>query len=340
MLFDDYSRIDKKRRRLSRALARSVQDSSRRAFTSAEIVGLLQDHPELRLDADPASLQLARMLMADPEDRDMQEIFAFLVDNKNLAFINSGDEFWGNYPSVGSIVYPPNFIVIGFMPTGDPIGLTRSQLTGNVGVLGPTKSGKTTLLSILLSCRELLQTTRIVAFVKKPELRHLAVMPQVHGLILIFKTHELQLCLFEPPPGVPERAWNSEITRLTEQCYARFSSQRLFGDIIDDLMANHPQAIYPTLRQAVEVLNEFRPRFGMREAAYKESIVWVLKDLLNCTGSIWDHSSSDFLENLFSGPGLGVIELDDVPQEHFTFIATYMMRWIYFKRLYGSRVSL
>jgi hypothetical protein len=94
--------------------------------------------------------------------------------------------------------------------------------------------------------------------------------------------------------------------------------------------------LYPTLRQLAEALNDFRPRFGLREAAYKESILWVLTDLLNSVGRIFDYSSSDFLKCLFSEPGLAIIELESLSQEHLTFIVTYFMRWLYFKRLYTS----
>ena len=334
---DNYSNRYKRSGRPGEPFDRSAKDSSRRAFTPAEIVNLFREHPELRLDDDPANMQLAEMLMGDLTDQDLQEMFALVVDTKRSDYLKSNDWFWGNYPPPGSISYPADFMAIGQMPTGDQIGLTLSQLTGNVGILGPTKSGKTTLLSILLSYRQFLEKIRIVALVKKPELRHLVTLNQVHDLILVFRRNDLQFCLCEPPEGVPESAWTGEITRLIGQCYARFSSQRLFGDIVNDVMASHPEGVYPTLRQLSELIDRFKPRSGMREAAYKESILWVLKDLLNNTGNIWDYSSSDFLEHLFSAPGLAIIELEDVQQEHFTFIATYMMRWIYFKQLYGGQ---
>lgn len=63
---------------------------------------------------------------------------------------------------------------------------------------------------------------------------------------------------------------------------------------------------------------------------------YVLRDLLNSTCSMWDCGSSDFLEVLTSSLGLVIIELEDLPQEHFTFIITYVARWIYFQRLYGG----
>jgi len=333
-VFNDQSRMDKRRRPFSRAAARPDSSSAPRGVTPREIASLLFEHPELRLANDPAGAQLTQMLAADPEDKDLQEMFAFIVENRYQQFIASGDVFWGNYPPKGGIAYPADFMALADMPTGDPIGLVRSQLTGNVGFLGPTKSGKTTLLFVLLSYPELIKSTRIIAFVKKHELRNLVTVPKLGDQIVIFKLEELALSYFQPPGGVPEPAWNNESTRIVAQCYGRYSAQRLMGEKVNELMADHPDGTYPTLRQVAEVLNDFRPRFGMREASYKESILWVLTDLLNCTGRVFDYGSSDFLERLFSEPGLAIIELEDLPQEHLTFVATYFMRWLYFKRLY------
>lgn len=335
-MFNNYSRTDKRHQKFARPTDYSNRNSSNKRFTPQEIAKLLFEHPELRLKHDPVAKQIAQMVATDPEDPDIQELLGLIIGDKYREYIISGDVFWGNYPPKSGIIYPPDFMALGDMPVGDPIGLVRSQLTGNVSFLGPTKSAKTTLLSILLSYPELLKSTCLIAFVKKPELRHLAADPALRDLIIIFKLAEMTLSYFQPPKGVPELAWKNESTRIIAQSYARYAAQRLLGEKVGELMVNHPEDTYPTLRQVVEVLNNFKPRFGMREAAYKESILWCLIDLLNCTGRIFDYSASDFLENLFSVPGLVIIELEDLPQEHFTLIVTYFMRWLYFKRIYAG----
>jgi hypothetical protein len=300
----------------------------------------MRDHPEYRLRDDPAIMQLLQMVIADPDDPDVQGLVADLIRDRQIVFLTSNDVWWGNYPPPGGLIYPADFLPLGWMSTGDWVGLVISQLPRNLGILGPTGSGKTTLMAVFLSNPQLLLTTRVVVFVKKPELRHLATIPQLGGLVVIFRRGDLTFCFEEPPGGVPEPSWTNESVRLPAQAYARFSAQRLLGDIVNGLMTNHPEGVYPTLRQVAAVLDAFKPRWGSREAGYKESISWVLRDLLNCTGNMWDYSSSDFLENLFKTPGLAIIELEDLPQEHFTFITTYVMRWIYFKRLYEGNVTL
>jgi hypothetical protein len=106
----------------------------------------------------------------------------------------------------------------------------------------------------------------------------------------------------------------------------------------------YPEGVYPTLRQLVVVLDAFKPRFGMREGDYKTSILWCVKNLLNCTStggnSIWDYSSSTFLPELYSTPGLCIIEAETLPQEHLSFVATYFMRWLYLKRVYAGQEVL
>jgi hypothetical protein len=305
-------------------------------LSTEQVAELMLKRPELRLTDNPANIQLAQLLMATAEDQHIQELFQLIARDGLGKAIVAEDEFLGNYPPKGGISYPSDFLSLGTMPTGDLAGIIINQLTGNVLLIGRTKSAKTSLLAVLLSYPQLLQTVRIVVFAKKRELRDLATIPQLRDLVITFKLEELILCYFQPPDGVPETAWNNESTKIFGQCYARYSAQRLMGDKVNELMANHPEGIYPTIRQLVEVLDRFRPRFGMREAAYKESILWCLQDLLNCTCRIWDYSNSDFLEHLYCRPGLSIIEAEALPQEHLTFIAVYLMRWLYLKRVYSG----
>lgn len=157
-------------------------------------------------------------------------------------------------------------------------------------------------------------------------------------MIELLRKDDLMLSAVKSPSEVPEEAWNNELVRLVAQCYSRFSAQRVLGQTLNELMAHHPPGVHPTLRQIVEVLEKRKRRWGSREADYIESIVWVLRDLLNATGKMWDYSSSNQLDVLTNTPGLAIIELEDLPHEHFTFIVTYVARWIYFKRLYGGHV--
>lgn len=309
-----------------------------KGLTSEQVAKLVLNRPELRLTDSEASIQLARLLVAAPEDQHLQELFQLVARNQSGKAMVAEDEFLGSYPPKSGICYPSDFLALGFMPTSDPVGLMINQLTGNMLLVGRTKSAKTSLLSVLLSYPWLLKTVRVVVFAKKRELRDLATIPQLKSLVITLKLEELILSYFQPPDGVPETAWNNEVTKIVAQSYNRYSAQRLMGEKVKELMTDHPEGAYPTIRELIQVLERFRPRFGMREAGYKESILWCLKDLLNCTGEIFDYSYSSFLKHLYSEPGLCIIEAEVLTQEHLTFLATYFMRWLYLKRLYKGKV--
>ncbi len=305
-----------------------------RKWSAEAIARLMHDHPEYRLREDPFTCQLIQMVLADPSDLDAQEFLTERIRLHQLAFLGSGDAFWGNYPAPGSLIYPGGFLPLGVMPTGDALGLVLDQLNGNVLWLGPTKSGKTTLLSILLSQVVLLGNARIIVFAKKKgELSDLALLREIRHLVTVLRLEDLVLSYFRPPPGVSELAWITESVRILAQCYARYSAQRLMGEKAKELMARHPDGAYPTLGQLLEALDRFKPRFGLREAAYRESASWMLADILNSTGNIWSYASSTFLDYLYSGPGLCIIEAGALPQEHLNFLATYFMRWLYLQRV-------
>jgi hypothetical protein len=283
------------------------------------------------------------MVLAEPDDPDAQEMLTERIREHQMAYLGSGDAFWGNYPTPGSVAHPSDFVSVGEMPGGDATGLVISQLPGNVGILGPTRSGKTNLLAhTFISNPHLLQEACTIAFVKKPELRHLVTVPQLaRSRIPVFRKQNLAISAVQPPsPKVPQDAWNNEFVRLIAQCYSRFSAQRLLGDVVNDLTSHQPEGVHPTLRQVADAIDDLKPQWGSRQAGYKESISYVLRDLLNCTGGMWDTSYSTFLEVLTGSPGLAIIELEDLPQEHFMFVVAFVARWIYFRRLYGGEAIL
>ena len=312
-------------------------------LTPEQVVDVMLNQPEARLQDNPANSEMAQILIVSDNDSALQELFNLQCKEGIGNAIISQDVFHGNYPAKGGIIYPDDYFALGDMPTGDSIGIAISHLTGNILLVGPTKSAKTSLLIKFLSENpKLLKKIKIVTFVKKMEIRHIAVLSKLCHLVKVFKLGELALCYFEPPPGVPEDSWKNESIRLFAQCYERYSAQRLMGEKVVELMANHPLGIYPTLRQLWEILDVFKPRFGMREADYKASIIWCIIDLLNNTSiqghSIWDYSSSTFLQEFYTTPGLCIIEAEALPQEHLSFIATYFMRWLYFNRVYSGDV--
>jgi len=295
------------------------------------IAKLVNNHPELRL-SDPRYAPMIQLALADGDENDIRELLRLTIDQNTAEYIASGDPFWGNYPLPGSIKYAPDFIKIGCMPTSDEVGFNIDQIFRSIIVSGPLGFGKTVLLTHILSSPKLLAQARVIVFARKKELRHLATIPEISHLVNTFLLEELELSLIQFPPGVTGRVGINDLSRTTAQSYGIYSAHRLMNDVGIKLLDNHPKGVYPTLGQLIEALQRYKPRDHMRDAPLKTSIVSCLKDLLNCTGTIWDYSSSNFLEKLFSTPGLAIIEAPSLPQQHLSFMATYMMRWVYLWR--------
>ena len=113
-MFSDSGYIDKKQKRFYRAAARTINNQCGQRFTADQIKRLFTDHPELRLDKDPAAQQLAQMILADTADDDIHEWFGSIVNEKYSEFFNSGcDRFWGNYQT--PITYSDDFIPVAVM---------------------------------------------------------------------------------------------------------------------------------------------------------------------------------------------------------------------------------
>jgi hypothetical protein len=336
--WDESKNRPKSLREQFREFQNSQNDNAIKVYSPHQDRKFIDEHPELRMTDNPAHMQLTQYA----SDPDAQEMLQTVIEQKDKEAFESGDRFWGNYVRTEDIKYPHDFVKVGTTRFNAKMGFGASKTKGNIAYVGQTRSGKTSnFIGGLARNRPFLENNCLVAVVKKREIRDLSILPEVGDLVTVFKIEELKFSLLEPPPGVPEHAWGNEITRLVAHCYGRFSAQRLLSDIIADLLSHHPVGVYPTLRQIIEVLEKFKPRFGLREASYKESILWCLKSLLTSTrrvdgSSIWDFSSSDMLDKLYNEPCLKIIEADAVPQEDLTFVTTYMMRWIYFKRLYSG----
>jgi hypothetical protein len=313
------------------------RDANRsQGYSAQQIRMYIENHPELRMPDNQAHMQLARLACADSSDPDVQEMFAAVVEMKSKQAFESGDAFFDSYPLPGTTIYPPDFIETGIMPTKEPVGFSISQMPRNMVLGGPNGSGKTTCLRAFLSDPKLLTSTRIIAFGKKRELRGLVSQYQNSGYVVVFQMDELKLSFSQPPQGVKDAIWCNELSKLFGQVYERLSAHRLMNSVLNDLLVNRPPDVYPTLEQLILSIEKLKPHVYSRTFQLKESILSCLQDLLQCTGDIWNYSSSDCLEVLFSSPGLAVIELDTLPQEHFTFLASYFMRWCYCRKLYAA----
>ena len=333
MLFSHNNKFNLRSR--FRAANSQSPETSCPLLTLEQIVKVSMEHPEYRLTDDPTFRQLLQIATITPDDKSILHKLTEIVISmaQQTAFLS--DAFLGNYPPTGSLSYPADFIPAGQMPTSDFVGVSIDQLRRNVIFAGPSGSGKTSCIENVISTPALLQNTCTVMFCKKRELRGLLELRALAGLVNIFRLGEFPLVFFMPPPGVNDSTWAHIITDTFAQCYARVSAQRLMDITLCEMIERRPPTSYPTLSQLIEVLSNMKTKYNSRESLYRESVLYCLNDLKAAIGEVSEYGASNFMEVFFATPGLKVIEVETLTQEHVSFIAMFFMKWIYCKRLYA-----
>jgi hypothetical protein len=308
-----------------------------RQYPSPErIVDLFNNNPQLRLFDEMSNIDIAQMAIADSDDPDAQEILSFIIDLKHQESIVSNDAFYGNYWSPGSVIYPDDFIKVGKTPNGEEVGFTRNQIRRNMLFVGPTGSGKTTALKESLSNPKLLKHSCVVAFCKKPELSGIIELTPAIGQATAYRLGEFPLIFAQGPDNMTDIIWSNELCKTFGHCYERLSAHRYMDIKLCELLRNRPSDSYPTLQQLIKHIEGSRPQPFSREAQYKESVLFCLSDLSLCLGNCTEYSYSNFMEIFFSTPGLKIIEVETLAQEHLSYVASFFMRWIYCKKLYSK----
>ena len=320
--------------------SRQFEPSGKKRFDSQGLRRLVEDK-NLRLEEHPDILQLIELVASDPEDLDLQGMLFQRIDHLKWEHTQCGDVFHGNYPVRGRIQYPPDFRVFGVLPTGDSAGLADYQLKGNVSFIGKTGIAKTScLMQMLINNPSMLDCNQILAICKKPELRELATVAGLQQRVKVFVKRDIAIGFLCPGKGVPVHAFDRDVVKNAGQTYQKFSAQRFLGKIIESTRQHLPEGSHPTLGQIIEVMESYRCHPLSREGQYKDSMLSSLTDLLQSAEGIFEYSQSNFLEALLSNPGLSILELPDFGADHFSFVATYIMRWLYLKRLYTEQINL
>ena len=288
-------------------------------------------NPSLRLADRPWLLRTAGQLLKFPEDPYLQEPLRMGVEQQTWKAASSQDAFYANYPPLQ--VELPGDLALAQLPGGRVLGMSVAALLRNAAVVGPTGSGKTSMLLLLLSQSAL--KARIVVIDRKRELRRLAGVPHFGERWTVLNWQRLGLALLQPPPGVQVDVWAAELVSLIARSYPLYASQRpMLELLLVTCKARGDNACLEAWEQRVRAWNTGK---GFREAGYKEAMLWVLVHLRQ-GAPVFRFARSNFLGLLFAGSGGVVIEVDALPVEHYAFFVSYLLRWLYLWRLH-SRTS-
>jgi hypothetical protein len=155
---------------MSQSLRQQTRSRFQQALSALDLLTIAQD-PALRLSDVPGGSVLVQHLMSDPQNPQLLRLFRQIVETQESRALISRDPYWPNYPPRGSLpLNGPGRIPLAAMPTGCVLSTPLSSLPCNLLVVGPTGSGKTSLLRAVLAAALLGQEVTIVAFDYKGDL--------------------------------------------------------------------------------------------------------------------------------------------------------------------------
>jgi len=122
-----------------------------RARTPEEIWRLANE-PMLRMQDVPGASVLAQQHMLAPQDVHLSDAFELVVQHQMSKAMAAGDAFWPSYPPRGELpVLEHGRVPICTLITEEILSLHTQDIPKNVLVVGPTGSGKTNWLRILIA---------------------------------------------------------------------------------------------------------------------------------------------------------------------------------------------
>jgi hypothetical protein len=300
-----------------------------------EILARIQD-PRLRWGDVPGGELIRRQLTINPDDPYLLELASIHLQSQVEKALEANDPFYGNYPPPGRLVPSGAFVIVGTLPTRDPMFKPADSFNHNVLVPGRAGSSKTTLVQLIA-----IQLARlgscVVVVDQKRSWRKLLRRPELRGQGRVFQFQKhLRLNLFQTVSGEEQGAAAARGTRLIAENYGRYSAHRLLLDLLNEALSRGQPGSGVSLQDAINLVASFRPGRGYREAEYRESMLTVLKDMKNHFGGIFDWTSTDFTRVMFSQPGLNIIEAHGLPTQPLAILTDHLHLSCFSHRLYNK----
>jgi hypothetical protein len=285
--------------------------------------------PQMRAADDPLLMRAATRAIRHPGNPHVQQLFSRRMERQAWKAALTMDPYYGAYPPLTT---PYSFDLFAVdLPDGRPFGLSIDSAFRNIGVVGPTGKGKSSMLRLLLI--QLVALGCVIVFDRKRELRMLAGIPHWGQHWFVLSWTELKLSLLQPPVGVSREIWFTEIVSLIARSYSLYASARPLLELLH--RAHQVQGEDVNLSSWIKQLRSWEPGKGFREQGYKESSLAVLTSLRRSVG-ILDYAKSNCIELLFSAQRGLIIETDTLPVEHVAFFVSLLIRFAYLWRLHAK----
>jgi hypothetical protein len=321
----------------------SSSENSQKTNSNQKIIKRLSD-PQVRvaLRKHPYLAELAEMLLQNPSDSYIADLFELKMSNLDTQIHLSEDPFTVNYPLDNQAGQKESFIRLGTTPNDLDAGVYTDQLSSNGIISGNTGSGKTTALKHLLCDPQLICNNRVIAVVRKKEIRDLAFIPEISLMTQVFRAEDLSISILQPWKDGLQKEFINILSRIFALSFNKISAQHYLNEKLHEIIQIWPKNSYPSLNQIIQYLKQKDWRgYNYRREQLKDSCINSLTAIEDNLGAqMWNYSSSNMLHILFSTPGLAVLELEGIDPQVLSFLSIYLMYWRYYYVQYSGSKSL
>jgi hypothetical protein len=305
-----------------------------------KVLKLVKENPHiLRVDGMQEAIE---RLISDPDD--VKEYKDFMEDIAPLIAMAEFSPLTRTQPTQDELgpVTEDHIKLFSVKDTGAIPYLHKLKLCNHLILSGYTDSGKTTALKRLLL--NLSGKVTVIVFDIAKQLRHLATINSLRGIIRPWRWEELRLAALQPSDGVRlSRHINNLIENFSSSYhliksleFGKKTLKMLYADF--GIYEAREGQIYPTLQDWYEYLSSPQVKSLYKKYDYKtqehiSNFSSSLSDLIDSTEELFNACYSEFLDELFAKGTINLIEVDGLSLQAYLFLVRFISDWVHLKRL-------